>query len=138
MAIVSYFIKVVSLEYLEFSDDNATAISAFSVGIMGESSSPTVLRSCYRGAVADHNMISIADVQVTCTADSRATQPTRSPCRPYSSSALVASAFAVHPKAAQPVAHTGPQLIVSMTIYAQECGRSLPATSWAGSRSSTP
>lgn len=55
MAIVSYFIKVVSLEYLEFSDDNATAISAFSVGIMGESSSPTILRSCYRGAVADHN-----------------------------------------------------------------------------------
>ncbi|ELR15656.1 uncharacterized protein ACA1_377710 [Acanthamoeba castellanii str. Neff] len=35
MAIVSYFIKVVSLEYLEFSDDNATAISAFSVGING-------------------------------------------------------------------------------------------------------
>ncbi len=38
MAINSYFIKVVSLEYLEFSDDNATAISAFSVGIMGGSS----------------------------------------------------------------------------------------------------
>ena len=38
MATISYFIKVVSLEYLEFSDDNATAISAFSVGIMGESS----------------------------------------------------------------------------------------------------
>jgi uncharacterized membrane protein YjjB (DUF3815 family) len=35
MAIVSYFIKVISLEYLGVSDDNATAISAFSVGIMG-------------------------------------------------------------------------------------------------------